>query len=81
MLRITDSNIRRMEKAVTNDFRLEVKDKPLVEVTDLTSDSNTSHTVNAESYLCSCEDSEYNLKDGEYCKHAWYVAFKRARIL
>jgi len=78
---LTSTNVDRLRKAVENDMELVLLDEPEVAVTDHTSDSDSTHIVNADTHACTCKDYQHNCANGEYCKHVWYTVLKRVGML
>lgn len=81
MLKPNKHNFERITKAVEHEFEWELIEKPKIAVQDLDSDTGESHVVNAKSLLCSCNDFEYNCKEGEYCKHLFHLVFRAGNML
>lgn len=81
MLKITATNIERMKRAVDEDLELDIQEKPNVLVHNNTGDDKRTHVVDVVNKECSCSDYEYNCNRGEYCKHIWFIVFKRSGIL
>lgn len=85
---IDDFDLQRVIRAVQHDMELKPIEKPEVVVEDTDSDSDEAHVVNLERKDCTCDDYEFNCESSSketnqprYCKHLYYVAFKKVDFL
>lgn len=84
---IDEFDLERIISAVEEDLRLKPIEKPKVVVQNHSKEDPTAHIVNTEQLTCTCEDYDFNCEyeerqigDNKYCKHIYFVVFKKLRM-
>lgn len=80
-LKFTEQNVERLYRSLDELFDFEPLEKPNVVVRRSDVDDPDGHIVDIDEWTCTCEDSEYNLGEGEICKHRWFILLKRAGLI
>lgn len=80
-LKFTEDNVERLYRAIDHNLDCVIFEDNEVVVYDEDSDSGSGYMVDASTWTCGCDDSEYNLTEGELCKHRWFVLLERNGLL